>query len=77
MLDVFAQAILVELLSRHLTQTQGLIQLAESEQTSVRCDGGSPELKLQSAVKMDSQRALRGFTHRVFSTTGREEGLTC
>jgi hypothetical protein len=46
MLDVFAQAILVELLSRHLTQTQSLIQLAEGEQSSVRGDGCAPELKL-------------------------------
>jgi hypothetical protein len=46
MLDVFAQAILVELLSRHLTQIQSLIQLAEGEQSSVRGDGCAPELKL-------------------------------
>jgi hypothetical protein len=75
-LDVLAQATLAQLLSRHLTQTQGLIEFSEGEQPCVRCDGGSPELQLQSAVKFESERALRGFTHWVFPTMGRVEGLS-
>ena len=75
-LDVLAQAAFNQLPGGHLAQPENLIQFPEGEQAPVRGDGCAPELKLQSAVKVDSQRALRDFTHWVFSTMAREERST-
>ena len=75
-LDVLAQAALSEALRRHPAQPQGLIELAEGEQSCIRGDGCAPELQLQPAVEMKSESALRGFTHWVVPTTGQGEGLT-
>ena len=41
-----------------------------------RGDDVSPESQFHTVVEMVSERALIGFTHRVYSTSGQQEGLT-
>jgi hypothetical protein len=69
-LNVLAQTTIGELLSRHLTQTQSLIEFSKGEQSRIRRDRCSPELQFQSTVEIEPNRPSFAFTHRVFSTSG-------
>jgi hypothetical protein len=76
MLDVSARAPIGEPPGRHLGQPKGFIELPEGRQTCIRSDGCSPELQLEPPVEIEPKRPFGSFTHRVISTTGREERLT-
>jgi hypothetical protein len=64
-LHVATGATLLQVVSRHLCESQGFVQLASCQKPSVRGDGGTVEFQVYPAVELEFDRGADVFTHWV------------